>query len=187
MNRTCGLSNVTKDYLATYCCILEEMMQGMKSVDLRNSISHNFIVQMIPHHQWAIEMARNILRYTTNIPLQKIATQIIIEQTKSIDDMQRILCACSAQRNCKEDLCRYQNRIGQIMKTMFCEMKYACTNNCVSANFIREMIPHHLGAIAMAENTLKYVICPELVAILDEIITSQKMEVEKMQCILHCM
>lgn len=187
MNRECGLSNVTKDYLATYCCILEDMIQGMTHADLNRSISHNFITQMIPHHQGAIEMSRNILRYTTNIPLQNIAMQIITEQTKSIDQMQQILCNCSTKRNCQDDLCCYQNRMKQIMKTMFCEMKHACTTNCVSADFIREMIPHHQGAIYMSENTLKYCICPELVPILDAIITSQKKEILQMQQILCCM
>ncbi len=187
MNREYGLSHVTKDYLATYCCILDDMIQEMTSAELTKSISHNFIVQMIPHHQGAIEMARNILRYTTNIPLQNIALKIITQQTKGIAQMQKILHNCSDIHNCQEDLCRYQTRINQIKKTMFCEMKHACTTNCVTANFIREMIPHHYGAMAMSETTLKYCICPELVPILDTIITSQQKEICQMHQILTCM
>ena len=73
------------------------------------------------------------------------------------------------------------------MKTMFCEMKQACPSNCVNGNFIREMVPHHCGAIAMSENTLRYCICSDLIPILDEIIRSQKREVRTMCCMLQRM
>ncbi len=187
MNRSCNFSNVTNDYLAAYDSILCDMTDQMTHAELSDSISHNFITQMIPHHQAAIEMSRNLLRYTTNIPLQNLALQIVTEQTHSIADMQKILCKCDAIHNCRQDLCCYQTRIKRIMHHMFCEMKHACACNCVDINFIREMLPHHCGAIAMSENTLRYCICPELVPILDSILTSQRQEIWKMQCMLRCM
>lgn len=187
MNRSCNFSHVTNDYLASYDCILCDMIDKMTHADLSDSISHNFITQMIPHHEGAIEMSRNILKYTTNIPLQNLALQIITEQTDSISRMRRILCKCDAVHNCKDDLCCYQTRTKKIMKTMFCEMKQTCTSNCVNGNFIREMIPHHCGAIAMSENTLRYCICPDLIPILNAIIRSQKQEIRAMCRMLQCM
>lgn len=187
MNRSCNFSNVTKDYLAAYEGILCDMIDEMTHAELSDSISHNFITQMIPHHQGAIQMSRNLLRYTTHIPLQDLALQIVTEQTRSISDMRKILCQCESLHNCKQDLCCYQTRMKRIMQTMFCEMKCACSSNCINGNFIREMIPHHCGAIAMSENTLRYCICPELVPILESIIVSQRREVQTMQCLLRCM
>ena len=55
-------SNVTKRYLSRFDEILDEMIQGMTDAPLTDSISHNFIVQMIPHHQAAIQMSENHLR-----------------------------------------------------------------------------------------------------------------------------
>ncbi len=49
----------------------------MSNAKLTNSISHNFIVQMIPHHEAAIEMSENILKYTSNDSLQNIASNKI--------------------------------------------------------------------------------------------------------------
>ena len=63
-------SNVTKDYLMRYHEILEGMIQNMTHAVLSDSISHNFIIQMVYHHQGTIEMAQNLLRFTTNVPLQ---------------------------------------------------------------------------------------------------------------------
>lgn len=187
MNNCQKLSNVTKDYLSEFYCILDKMIQGMTHAELTCSISHNFIVQMIPHHQAAIEMSKNILQYTTNIPLQNIALNIISAQTRSIENMEAVLCSCTKLENCERDICLYQRRTEQILQTMFSQMGTACAANQINADFIREMIPHHEGAIQMSKNALQYEICPELVPILQAIISSQEEGVKKMQRLLRCM
>lgn len=181
------LSNVTKNYLCRFYEILEEMIERMTGADLTDSISHNFIVQMIPHHEAAIQMSHNLLQYTTFVPLQNIASHIILEQTKSIENMQNILHLCSRHTNTSQDLCLYQRCYEQITHTMFRQMQHACSDNDINANFMREMIPHHQGAIYMSENVLRYDICPQLVPILEAIITSQKKGVREMERLLRCM
>lgn len=185
MNQKNRLSNNTKDYLSTFYCILNDMIQSMTEAELGNSISYNFIVQMIPHHMAAIEMSKNVLKYTTNITLQDIALQIIEEQTKSIENMRSILCTCEKRTNSRQDLYLYQRRTIQIMNIMFSKMENAKSTNNINANFIWEMIPHHKGAIAMSKNALQYNICPELTPILKSIITSQEKGVIEMQNLLQ--
>lgn len=185
MNNSSQLSNVTKDYLSTYYSILDEMIRGMTEAPLTDSISHNFIVQMIPHHRAAIEMSQNLLKYTTNIPLQNIAAGIITEQTKSIAEMQKIQHFCARLCNCERDLQLFQRKTDQIMRTMFDRMENARTTNNINANFMREMIPHHMGAVEMSRNTLQYEICQDLVPILDSIITSQERGIRQMQQLLR--
>ena len=167
-------SNVTNEYLSQFYEILSEMIKGMTEVELADSISHNFIVQMIPHHMAAIEMSENILRYTTRIEVQNIAENIIVSQTKSIENMKAALEKCSELMNSESDLCTYECNLDKIMQTMFTEMHDAPAVNNVNADFLREMIPHHQGAIKMSENALRFDICPELVPILEAIIISQK-------------
>lgn len=186
-NRQCRLSNVTNDYLSTFHCILDHMIREMTGAELTDSISYNFIVQMIPHHRAAIEMSRNLLKYTTFLPLQDIAAQIITEQTRSIENMRRVVCTCGRLENCEQDVCRYQEKTGQIMKVMFDQMENACASNQLNANFMREMIPHHRGAVEMSEHALKYPLCLELVPILEAIISSQKRGICQMRQLLRCM
>lgn len=141
---------------------------------------------MIPHHEAAIKMSQNILAYTTLIPLQKIAQNIINEQTKSIQNMKNALSVCNTYQNTTEDLCVYQHRFHQITQTMFCKIRNAPATNNLNVNFMREMIPHHQGAIEMSENLLRFSICPELDPILKAIITSQKRGVQQMEQLLRC-
>lgn len=181
-----SFSIVTKNYLTRFYAILDEMIEGMTNAALCDSISHNFIVQMIPHHRAAIEMSRSLLQYTTFIPLQDIALGIIEEQTKSIADMESVLCCCSNYENSGQELCLYTERFRSITETMFSDMRNACSTNNINADFMREMIPHHRGAVQMSENALRYHICPELVPILDAIITSQKRGIREMEQLLRC-
>lgn len=179
------LSNHAKDYLINFYHILDQLIENMDNAPLNSSISHNFIVQMIPHHEAAIEMSKNLLPHTTCTPLRNIAEQIITEQTKSIEDMKQAECDCNKLLNSRQDVELYQRKVWQIMNTMFTDMGNAPNENQINADFIREMIPHHMGAIYMSKNALKYDICPELCPILLSIISSQERGVRQMQQLLR--
>lgn len=179
-------SDVTRSYLCCFYEILKNMIDDMDGAQLTDSISYNFIVQMIPHHRAAIEMSYNILQYTTCIPLQEIALGIIEEQTMSIQNMLSILDRCAGLGNAQQDVCCYHKSYQQITQIMFTHMQDACSTNNINADFIREMIPHHKGAISMSQNALRFDICPELVPILQAIIKSQQKGVCEMERLLRC-
>jgi len=160
------------------------MIQGMTTAGLTQSISHNFIVQMVPHHQAAIQMSNNILRFTENSAVRRIAQRIIEEQTQGISQMEDVLCTCCQLINPQMDLRLYQRRMDLIYREMYAKMGNAPENNALAAIFMREMIPHHQGAIRMAETALKYDICTELVPILRSIIIQQRRGVAQMRGLL---
>lgn len=178
-------NHYVNNYIKEYRDILKRMICGMTKAELSSSISHNFIVQMIPHHRAAIEMSKNILKYTKNEELIAIARNIISEQTKSIENMQAIQSLCGRHINQCNKVKMYQHRVNQIMNTMFSDMSRAYSDARINCDFMREMIPHHMGAIRMSENALQYNICPELKPILDAIISSQENGVREMEALLE--
>ena len=101
--------------------------------------------------------------------------------------MQKVLSHCARLSNSEQDLCLYDRRFRQITQTMFSQMCNACSDNNINADFMREMIPHHQGAIKMSKNVLQYPICPELDSILQAIITSQEKGVLEMRRLLRCL
>lgn len=170
----CNAENFSAAYLEEFRSILEAMVEGMCSAKLNESISHNFIVQMIPHHEAAIRMSENVLKYTDNHKLEAIANGIITEQTKSIENMQAILNTCSEISNDARNTVAYRKNVCRIMNIMINGMRNACSDGCINCDFIREMIPHHIGAVRMSKNALQFHICPELRPILNAIIASQE-------------
>ncbi len=177
-------SHVTNLYLEVYYSDLDKMIEGMTTAHLTDSISHNFMVQMIPHHQMAIQMCDNLLQYTTNIPLQNEAQGIIKDQTISIKNMEECLSICSTLTNYKVDIIAYQKCFEKIADLMFCRMEQGCVSNDINRNFILEMIPHHQGALEMCRNILQYNICEELYPIIENIITKQRAGIKQLQCIM---
>ena len=88
------------------------------------------------------------------------------------------------------ELSLYMREFEIITQTMFFEMESAAVTNGVNANFLREMIPHHEGAVRMSNNALQFNICPGLKPILYSIITSQCEGIRQMKQLLnrrnHC-
>ena len=187
MKNTCLLSEDSKTYLCCFYQILDEMIQGMTTAGLNQSISHNFVVQMIPHHKAAIQMSNNILRFTENSFVRRVAQRIIEEQTQGIGRMEEALAVCNQLTNPQMDLRLYQRRMDLIYREMYAKMGSALESNALAAIFMREMIFHHQGAIRMAENALKYDVCTELVPILRSIIVQQRQGVVQMRGLLNRM
>lgn len=179
-----SLSYNTQNYLQCFYDILRQMIDRMEQADISCSLSLSFIRQMIPHHQAAIQMSKNLLKYTTFIPLQDIACSIIQEQTQSIQDMLDIQNECQYCINHHSDVHQYLQKDTVIMQTMFDGMQQAEISNDINISFMNEMIPHHEGAIEMSKNLLKYPICPQLTPILEAIISSQEQGVLEMKKLL---
>lgn len=174
-------SDNTQQYLICFYEILNQMIADMTNASLSCSLSSDFINQMIPHHRAAIHMSRNLLMYTTNIPLQNIAQNIIKEQTQSIRNMQDIQNCCLSLHNSQDQINSYFNKYNSITWTMFENMQNAPTNNDINISFMNEMIPHHEGAVRLSKNALEHCICPQLIPILEAIITSQEKGISEMK------
>ena len=148
---------------------------------LTDSISNNFIVQMIPHHMAAIEMSENLIRFTKDETMQSIARNIISEQTQGIANMKAIYATCLTLINPQRSVNAYESRINSIMCAMFSQMKTAPSDVNINCDFLREMIPHHLGAVRMSQTALNFNVCRGLVPILNDIISTQRRGIRRMQ------
>jgi uncharacterized protein (DUF305 family) len=51
------------------------------------NIDRDFVAMMVPHHQGAIDMAQEELRYGREAQLRRIAQEIIVDQTQQISLM----------------------------------------------------------------------------------------------------
>ena len=187
MANTYLLSDASKHYLCCYYQILDEMIQGITTAKLTQSISHNFIVQMIPHHQAAVRMCRNILEYSDDRAVRRLAQRIIAKQTQGIQTMEGLLPQCGQLPSPQMDLRLCQRRTELIFREMFSQMRATPEGNRLDAVFMQEMIPHHLGAVRMSQNTLRYEICTGLAPVLRSIIDTQCREVRQMRALLQRM
>lgn len=72
---------------AAYRASHDKMMKGME-VPLTGNADVDFVRNMIPHHQGAIDMAEVELAHGRNPALKKMARKMIADQKKEIAEMQ---------------------------------------------------------------------------------------------------
>ncbi len=85
-----NMPNDVTNYEARYLEITKNMINKMKSSARTQNINYNFTSEMIPHHEGAVEMCRNLLKYPIDQRLAIVANSIIKEQANGIEELKQI-------------------------------------------------------------------------------------------------
>jgi len=145
-----------------------------------------FIDGMILHHQGAIAMAEAVLQNSQREEMRQLAEAVIAAQQAEIDQMQQWRQAWYP--NASAEPMMYHAQMGHTM-VMTPEMQAAMmmagdlgkADEEFDLRFINAMIPHHEGALVMAEQVLERSDRPELQQIAEDILTTQQAEIDQMQ------
>jgi len=144
-----------------------------------NNIDQHFIVQMIPHHEGAIAMAKVALERSKRPEIRSLAEGIIEAQEREINDMKSWYQDWYGTTPPSEGF----SMGGMHMSGMEGDVDELAT--AADANFDREfivqMIPHHEMAIVMAGMLQASTERAEMTQLADNIIASQSREIEMMQ------
>ena len=65
---------------------MDAMMEEMNGMKMSGNADKDFLVMMIPHHQSAVAMSEDELKYGNNLELKKLAQKIINDQKKEIEE-----------------------------------------------------------------------------------------------------
>jgi uncharacterized protein (DUF305 family) len=184
-------------FLAANDAAMNKMMAGM-TVKPTGDIDHDFVAMMVPHHQGAIDMAQAELLYGHNQKLLRICQEIVVEQLQEIAAMRLavgepaspswvvdgsptpVKTAGPASASSLVEERPYLHQTDSAMDKMMADMSVKPTGN-VDRDFVAMMVPHHQGAIDMAEAELRYGRNQQLKAIAQEIIVDQMQEITLMR------
>lgn len=89
-NKTTNSNQDINFYNSMFFDITTTMVTKMVSSIRSINIDLDFVSEMIPHHEGAVEMCNNLLKYSINPELRKIATDIIKRQTEGIKILKEI-------------------------------------------------------------------------------------------------
>ncbi len=144
---------------------------------MMGDIDQNFIIQMIPHHDGAIEMAKMALTRSTRPEIISLANNIIKAQEGEIKDMQEWYKSWFGENVPESGMATMHmgsmsgdlNSLGSVSDSLF------------DREFIKQMIPHHEMAIMMAQMLQTSTDRSEMKTLAGQIITSQSQEIEMMR------
>ena len=145
-----------------------------------------FVDAMTPHHQGAVQMAKEAQQKSKRPEIQKLAADIIKAQDKEINQMKQWRQAWYPKASAEP--VAYNSKMGRSMPMSQDQMKGMMMNIDLGAadaqfdlRFLNAMIPHHEGAVVMAQDALSKSKRPEIKKLAQEIIASQKIEIKQMQ------
>jgi uncharacterized protein (DUF305 family) len=145
-----------------------------------------FIDAMILHHQGAVVMAKEVQQKSTRPEMKQLADEIIEAQEKEIAQMQQWRKAWYP--NAPEQAMAWHSQMGHMMamspeqmKAMQMDMDLGKSDAEFDLRFLNAMIPHHEGALTMAQDVLSKSQRPEMKQLAENIITSQQKEIDRMK------
>jgi uncharacterized protein (DUF305 family) len=139
-------------------------------------VDRAFVAAMIPHHESAVEMAEVAQQRGESAFVKKLAEDIIRTQKAEIATMRREDAALAKSGVEKGDL-----GVPEHMMGMDQDMSKLESAKPFDPAFLGMMIPHHEGALAMAEAELAKGSDPELKQLAKDIITAQDREIREMR------
>ncbi|MEH2175619.1 DUF305 domain-containing protein [Nostoc sp.] len=145
-----------------------------------------FIDAMTPHHQGAVEMANVAQQKSKRPEIKKLADNIIKSQNQEITQMKQWRQAWYPKAG--EKPMAYNSQMGHMMemssdqmKTMMMSQDLGVADAEFDLRFINAMIPHHEGAVTMAQDALSKSKRPEIKKLAQEIVKAQDIEIKQMQ------
>jgi uncharacterized protein (DUF305 family) len=144
-----------------------------------------FIDSMVPHHQGALIMAQEVLQKSKRPELIKFAKGIITEQKKEIAQMQQWRKQWYPKASATPMMWHTQMNHQMAMtaehkQSMMMSMSLGKADAGFDLRFLDAMIPHHQGAVTMAQDALQKSKHPELKQLSQNIIKSQQSEIDRM-------
>lgn len=147
-------------------------MDHMMSMMVRSE--REFIDGMIPHHQEAVDTAKEVIaRGGTTPEIKQLAQNIVVAQEKEIAEM-KVWYETWYKEPYKENI-EYQPMMRELSTLSGKEL---------DRTFLEDMIMHHMGAIMMARSVQPYIEHQEMEKLTQAIVSSQSAEIGQMRQML---
>lgn len=151
------------------------MMKGMMAAPTGKP-DLDFMQGMIPHHQGAIEMSKVVLQFGKDAEVKALAESVIKAQEGEIAVIKTWIGKTDTSKlvESPEAAKGHDDAMNAMMKNM------TTYSDDADVDYMRSMIPHHQGAIAMAKVALQYAKDPDVLKLAGEVVKAQEGEINFM-------
>lgn len=153
----------------------QKMMQAMTSA-VGTDVGDNWARKMIAHHQGAIDMSQVVLQQNPTPDVAEMARMSIQKQQMDINSIKKLLKDGPPDQK-SADL--YRPAMMEMQQNM-----QAATGADISETFLRKMLAHHKGAVAMSDVALKNGVSGAMRAQVEKTRSENQKDAEMVQAVL---
>lgn len=124
----------------------EQQMKDRMMAAVGSDVGQTWARKMIAHHQGAIDMSRTVLEQNPTTDVAKMARDDIQKQTKDIESIRKLLKDGAPDQKSAE---LFRPAMMNMQQAMM-----AASGANVSEIYLRKMLAHHKGAVAMSDAAL---------------------------------
>jgi uncharacterized protein (DUF305 family) len=139
-------------------------------------VSDTWVKTMIEHHRGAISMSKTVLTQSPPADVRKMAESIIAKQTAEIEKLSMMLSSRPPEQSSMEP---YHAAMTAMDNAMM-----AAQGANASETYLRKMLAHHKGAVAMSEIVLKRSSDPKVLEAATTIKVDQTREIRDTEAML---
>lgn len=168
-------------HMDAYIGMMGKMHEDMSAGVQAKNADVAFAKGMIPHHQGAIEMAKIELQYGKDSEMKALAQKIIDAQDPEIKLMQDWLANNETKAETAKNLDEIAKAYQDANMKNHDAMMQGVMDNDPDIAFAKGMIPHHQGAIDMANVEEKFGKNTQMLTLAKQIKQAQTPEIKQMQ------
>jgi len=169
---------MTPSYQNIYLSMMDTMMVKMGEVPVTSIPDFDFMAQMIPHHEGAIEMSRYEISHGKNKEMIQLAKSILAEQTN--DRQTLTLLISQLPDNAQKADKSFDKAMLQSMTVMMESLPSNDKITDIDKGFAMVMIPHHKAAIEMAVALIQHSTNKQVITFAKQLISEEQIEIEQM-------
>ncbi len=168
--------------------IIDAMHKPMMTQPLAQTgnADKDYLINMIPHHQGAIDSAKLILQKTQDKSLVALATNIVNSQEKEVQYFKNLLQndfpATVLDKNAYQETLALNKKIHNDMMQAMSEIP---PSDNIRQQFLEGMIAHHQGAVESSRMIISYTKNDTIRKIAESIIKEQVNEIHIMHDLLN--
>ena len=159
-----------------YLKMMDTMMVQMDAVPDTISANLSFLLQMIPHHQAAIRMARFEIDHGSNTEMIQLAKSILTEQSVEVEQLSLLQSVAAAGQTNPD----FNQSMQDGMDLMMERLDATTLPKGIDEAFAAVMLPHHQAAVDMAKTLLVVEGDSVLKSFAILLISNEQIEIEQM-------
>ena len=169
---------VSKNHQNVFLGIMDAMMKKMDHASAGETVGTRLMLQMIPHHEGAIEMAEYEIKYGKEFSMIQLSKSILAEQRNEITLLNKWLSKGLADT--VRVVQNFTNNMDKTMVMMMRKMPVKRTLSDIDRSFASIMTDHHRAAIAMAGVALKFTKDQQVAGYCKHLISAEQIEIGQM-------